>query len=371
MPRGWFLASRVGRPGFVAFGLMLCAVPGFAQYTATDLHPAAFGGSELLGGAGGVQVGDGSSVTSFHALLWRGTAASAVDLHPTGATYSFATGTDGATQVGYVNNYNGTTGDHAVLWQGTAASITDLDPGGAYTYSQANAVFGSFQVGFAYKNGIHAFLWQGSAASGIDLTPTGFAQANALGIFGSETVGWAGTPSAKRAGYWNGSAGSFVNLHPLSGFVSSQANATNSGIEVGTGFTTSTSTSAQALLWAGSAGAMINLHPAGYSFSEAFGTNGAKQVGYGVKGGVSHALIWSGSAGSVIDLNSFVAGINGDAQANAIDAAGNIYGWATVGGVQHAMIWSVAAVPLPPAFAIALLGVAATGLHLRRTKIRN
>ena len=57
------------------------------------------------------------------ASLWSGTAASWVDLHPTGTSSSYAWAIHEGWQVGYAQF--GTT-DHASLWSGTAASWEDL-----------------------------------------------------------------------------------------------------------------------------------------------------------------------------------------------------------------------------------------------------
>src|SRR2546425_8460222 len=48
----------------------------------------------------------------------------------------------------------------------------------------------------------------------------------------------------------------------------------------------------------------IDLHPDGFAYSEAVGTFGGQQVGYGILNtGYAHALLWSGSAASVVDLH--------------------------------------------------------------------
>ena len=65
------------------------------------------------------------------------------------------------------------------------------------------------------------------------------------------------------------------------------------------------------MLWNGLAAAPIDLNPTdlGFQSSEAIGTNGTQQVGYGNIGlpggnvGPTHALLWSGSADSAVDLN--------------------------------------------------------------------
>src|SRR5215510_12484109 len=64
-----------------------------ATYAFTDLNPdSLFPGSQGKGISGGQQVGLGFEIDigSGHALLWSGTAASAVDLNPVGFTSSYA-----------------------------------------------------------------------------------------------------------------------------------------------------------------------------------------------------------------------------------------------------------------------------------------
>jgi uncharacterized membrane protein len=71
------------------------------------------------------QVGFASSGYS-HAGLWNGSAASWVDLHPTGAVTSEAFDTDGSIQVGFVNFTSLESGKRASLWNGSAASWISL-----------------------------------------------------------------------------------------------------------------------------------------------------------------------------------------------------------------------------------------------------
>ena len=78
----------------------------------------------------GFGFGAGTS-NNIHAMLWSGTAASAIDLNPTllsGVTQSQIEGLSSAQQVGI--GYGSGTGNnhHAMLWTGTAASAVDLNP---------------------------------------------------------------------------------------------------------------------------------------------------------------------------------------------------------------------------------------------------
>ena len=112
-----------------------------SAYTVKDLHPSGFADSYAFGISGGQQVGYGllqpPPDRNNRALLWSGTAASVVDLTPTGPQYpsgSFDTqlvtsGVSGGLQVGYGQGRATFFRTHALLWNGTAASVMDLhDP---------------------------------------------------------------------------------------------------------------------------------------------------------------------------------------------------------------------------------------------------
>jgi hypothetical protein len=84
------------------------------------------------------------------ALLWHGTAASAVNLNPAGFVYTIASGSNGTEQVG--EGYGPATDgqEHALLWSGDAKSYIDLSaslPAGytksfAFSINAAGEVFG-------------------------------------------------------------------------------------------------------------------------------------------------------------------------------------------------------------------------------------
>lgn len=144
-----------------------------AQLTSpVDLNPSGYYQSEAYAIHGGMQVGYAYSSTTntYHAMLWRGTAASAIDLTPSTVTTAFATGLASTTEVGAGMLVNSSV-DHAFLWHGTAASLVDLHPSG-FTDSIARATHGGIQVGYGHVAGtnvLHALLWKGSARSAIDL----------------------------------------------------------------------------------------------------------------------------------------------------------------------------------------------------------
>ncbi|HEX8558858.1 MAG TPA: hypothetical protein VF668_12170 [Pyrinomonadaceae bacterium] len=160
--------------------------------------------------------------TEIHPFMWSGSAASAVDLTPLGLGFGAgrALGTDGVQQVGFgqqVLGINAFSGPFAVVWSGTADSAVNLNPPDSGS-SQANAVSGGQQVGFGYYPH-RALLWSGSAESVVELQPDGFAasEANATnGVqqAGSGFVGDAFTMEGhSHALVWAGSAASAVDLN--------------------------------------------------------------------------------------------------------------------------------------------------------------
>jgi hypothetical protein len=199
-----------------------------------DLDPNGFN-STASGVAGDEIVGTSEDMNGqFHALLW--TSRGVVDLTPSGFMSAGAAATDGVQQVG-----QGSTGgeSRALLWSGTASSAVDLHPAAlGYIYSSgASGVGGGQQVGtgLVRREGpyapirSHALLWTGSPESVVDLHPCGFDESDALAVAAGRQVGVgviAGT-NLTRALLWNGTADSVVDLHAFlpAGFWSSKARA--------------------------------------------------------------------------------------------------------------------------------------------------
>ncbi len=320
-----------------------------AIYCFTDLHPAGSADSQAYGVSGNQQVGWGDS----GALLWSGTARSAVEL---GGSTCF--GTSGSQQIGYA--YISPPGtSHALLWSSTANSVVDMNPSG-FRYSECFAISGIQQVGYAYPNhgpDAHAILWSGTPGSAVDLTPTGFTFAVASGISRSQVVGegWGpATGDGVHAILWPGaSASNVIDLHP-SGFVQSEATGISGSQQVGFGFgrLSNGNIFVHALVWSGTASSVVDLNPRGITDSYASGTSGNQQVGDGsgpATGDNSHALLWSGTADSVVDLHSFLASDYSASSANGIDTNGNIVGLAYLpSGHTHAILW----MPLPESFVL-------------------
>ena len=142
-----------------------------------DLHPpAAVNGSQVNGIDGTRSVGEiglGGG-TGSHAVLWPSLAAGYVDLNPTGAVYgSTAYDISDNTQVGEVDGL-------AALWRGSAGSYVNLHPSWlpSAALSYALGADAHVQVGYVdYDRGAgtfprfpaHATVWFGTAASMFDL----------------------------------------------------------------------------------------------------------------------------------------------------------------------------------------------------------
>jgi hypothetical protein len=152
-----------------------------AAASAVDLNPLGFLLSWATAADGAQQVGYGSpnGTGLYHPLLWSGNAASVVDLSPStlGITGSEALGVGGNQQVGEGSGTGSgglTFASHALLWTGTAASAVDLNPSSLnITFSIAYGTNGVQQVGDGYGAGTlgspHALLWNGAADTAIDL----------------------------------------------------------------------------------------------------------------------------------------------------------------------------------------------------------
>jgi hypothetical protein len=179
-----------------------------------DLHVAEFLHTSAGGIHGDEQVGIGwldSGFTEFHALLWRGTAGSMVNLHPTGELWSIAEAVHSGRQVGAVSV--SIDAPRAALWHGTAESFVDLSNN---VRSHALGVHGDQQVGWIDPAGPtvrRAALWFGTAESYVNLggdAPNVFSAANSTnGVF---QVGGSGTSGQGRAVRWSGSAESKLDL---------------------------------------------------------------------------------------------------------------------------------------------------------------
>lgn len=170
-----------------------------ASGAATDLGDGG-NGAQALGVGGGKQVGYVIK-TLANAAVWSGTAKSLVVIHPTGAVISTAYGTDGVRQVGYagydvrvrveaVKGNKDARFNYAMVWNGTAASAVNIHPY-PFTHSYAVAVNGPWIAGYANDNTAigtpaynHAVVWDANYQA-TDLNaylPEGFIGAQAFAV---------------------------------------------------------------------------------------------------------------------------------------------------------------------------------------------
>jgi hypothetical protein len=309
----------------------------------TDLQPTALPTIQTsqANRADGTQEGGYGIVSSSgmqDALLWTGSAASAIDLSPTNLTGFGSTsvgGVGGGEQVG-IGLLGSTATRHALLWKGSSASAVDLEPTvlTGFTNSQAENTDGTYQVGEAFgasgQGSEHAMMWNGTAASAVDL------QSTKLGLTGSSAV------------------------------------AVTNGEEVGYGY--SSTTNGEALVWHGTAASAVNLNPTNLgsvTYSVAAGTNGSQEVGSAEhSGGHLFATLWFGTANSAVNLQSLLpsSGVWQGSEADTIDSAGNV--WGTAGGTYNGVTESFAVewspVPVPEPAGLSVLGAAVIGLLGRR-----
>lgn len=215
--------------GFVG-GVAGAAYYSLATRTFTSVHPGPpFVGSTLHGASPNTQVGLVNAFGTSTAALWRGTAASYVNLNPNVAVFSEAWAATDSIQVGMVSI--GAKSTIAALWRGTPGSFVDLS-GGARG-SIAYGAFGETQVGWRMlgtTSGLnHAALWSGTAASFVDLHPAvsnaPTASSEALAVYENHQVGWALVSGQSHAFIWQGTAASAVDLNPFlpAGYVNAVA----------------------------------------------------------------------------------------------------------------------------------------------------
>jgi hypothetical protein len=233
-------------------------------------------------------------------------------------------------------------------------NLFDLNPIG-FGNSTAVATNGTQQVGSGGPDGTHAALWNGSANTAVDLHPTKFGIFSggsfALGTNGSQQVGYGDTNSilGRHALLWNGSADSAVDLFPtnITGLRISEAFGTDGTRQVGFASGAATNGFDHAMLWYGTADSAVDLHPtllSGFLFSDAYGTDGGQEVGSAyLPNGHYHAMLWTGTPESAVDLHPI--NLAGFRHSQAISTNGTLqvgYGSYEVGGNTglHALLWS-------------------------------
>lgn len=311
---------------------------------------AASGNGVSAGNIVGSGVGTATGGYS-HALLFPNGADEPIDLHPaSGYVDTSVEGASGDTQVGWGSVDFGTK-THALLWRGSAESFVDLHPGGyasSYAWDASNDTqVGRGTIGCCGQSVSHALLWRGSAASVVDLTPSGYSSSVAYGASETTQVGFAAANAPAHAVLWRGTADSLVDLHPA-GVRASEAIAATETHQVGNLILSNAQLSARAALWSGSAESLVNLHPENYLATYATGVAGDYQVGIGETStdtGKRHALVWRGSAASAMDLQEALAGqVPGfiGSVATGVDSSGNVVGSAwTENYTWYIVKWNV------------------------------
>jgi len=297
-----------------------------------------------------------SNVSQSVGAVYSGDFTNPVLYSVTGYEQVFLNATDGTQQVGggFLNGAVFPQGSdnpyRALVFSGSAASFVDLTPTGAYS-ALANAVDGGQQGGFvevSLGSPRHPALWAGTAASFKDLLPSGALQGNVRDIKNGVQAGSVqpsgSADTIRHAAIWSGSLATFVDKNP-SGYQYSSIAAIVKGGFVGVGLpngvtigSDSISYLLHALLWTGNK--VVDLNPAGKEASAALAGSGTMQVGlyYDPIGanGFPHACMWKGSATSFVDLQSYLPGIYPYSEAHSV-VGNKIYGYAYDSSLDNAV----------------------------------
>lgn len=329
-----------------ALTILGCVSVACADWTVTMLTAPSAGVTIGLSVSRTQQVGAAFfSPIHTQASLWTGTPASWLSLHPVGWDRSYAYGTSGDQQVGYVEQLTGRR--LASLWTGSASSWTSLHPADPrVSRSIALAVAAGEQVGFvALAGNNHAALWHGGASTWVDLHPAIATASTAQDTSGVCQVGSADIGFVSHAGLWNGSAASWIDLHPNDPRVSSSYGAGVFG-EQQVGSAT-VDGNAHAALWTGSASSWRDLHPAEALYSVSAATCGEFQVGTATFPGDAgeRAIIWNGSSESWEDLSLALPGTwiftrAEDVWCDGVEVRVVGYGHQAARNVYTAILWS-------------------------------
>jgi hypothetical protein len=328
--------------------------------TYTDLTPPSSSSGGLAFTTGNQQAGD----VDGRATVWNGPSHTLVDYQPVGWTYSHIGAGAGNQLVGGVYKNNGY---NAALWNRTTpSSFVNLNPAGALS-SAAIATDGTRQAGYVQSPGPsfqdRAGFWSGTAASFVDLHPGGTAVSSiAYAIAGNQQGGMVNYDGFAHAALWSGTAASYTDLTPPGlGFGNhSEILAMTTSQQVGYA-------GPHAGIWFGTAASFVDLHPAGAAWSEAHATIDTMQTGFAVFDSYRHGILWFGSATNYIDLQLALGPTYRESQAESVWTDGNtilVAGSATdFPGAAHPMLWTLT---VPEPSLASLLGLAMAALAAAR-----
>lgn len=273
------------------------------------------------------------------------------DMNPNGATASGIAALDGGWQYGSAR-FNGA--DHAGRWADVAASWQDWNPTGS-TDSQIYSAFNGRAGGYATFGGVQrATLWNGGGKDDTtDLHDASWLSSAVDAMDGGDIFGDAQVANGVfHAGKWSANNLSWTDLNP-NGSSGSQIIAANNGYQAGwanygSGF--------QATFWNGTAGSAININPQGYLNSVAYDNRGTLTVGMVWNGANSHAGYWDVNTSTFVDLHQYLNGFSDSSAYGMAVIQGTVYvfgqAWNPALEKTHAMVW-MQTVPEPSTLLLA------------------
>ena len=316
--------------------------------TYTNLHPdSSWSGTWALNASATQQVGYGFQSGPNVALLWNGTAQSAITLDTPETDQTVATDTNGTRQVGYAFTRKSNGNPNAIVWAGTAASGTIIHPTNlglessvATTINEAGQIAG---VGEDENYLFTALYWASPESPAVRLRPEGFDETTSAGAYQGKVFGdGSGLPTNGRRHALildPENPNSFTSLHPsdpsiLGTYIDTLQEVTPDGAP-------------------GSLPLIIG--------------NALVEIDPGSGEGRQHAAVWTDhTASGFVDLHAFAPEGWDFSRASGVDAFGNIYG--SVFNVDPntgatdilPVIWSPVVIPEPTLTLLAPLALLAT-----------
>lgn len=168
-PAGFFQSIALGIYGDkqVGYGDDQALLWSGSAERVVNLHPSSYDRSRANDVSATHAVGYAAKGSIGHAILWSLDSAEAVSLHPQGYSYSWGWGTAGDWQVGYGDSDTPEPGgEHALVWRGSAESVVDLhnfvpqrySTSVAYGVDSAGTVYGTIAAGDPFHDAI-AVMW--------------------------------------------------------------------------------------------------------------------------------------------------------------------------------------------------------------------